>query len=153
MRFRGLVYAVTDGDGVRVCGLDIRLAGIDAPEYDQPYGRQAKAALRSMTMWRRVEIETRGTDRYGRTIARVWTGGLDVNREMVARGYAWNEPRYRPHYRKEERAARADRIGLWSGNRPTPPWEYRRRPALARRVVILILACLRRGLTWLLWRR
>jgi endonuclease YncB( thermonuclease family) len=34
------------------------------------------------------------TDRYGRIVGRVYVDGLDVNRELVAQGFAWVYRKY-----------------------------------------------------------
>jgi len=87
---------VIDGDTVALpSGERIRLAGIDAPETWHPrcqaeleQGRAATARLRELLAGP-VEIERQGTDRYGRTLARLVTAaGGDVEQPMVADGLA-----------------------------------------------------------------
>jgi len=56
---------------------------------------------------------------------------MDVNHEMVKRGYAWTYWRYlhRPYaseYIDAETTARERHLGRWQGTNPTPPWEFRR---------------------------
>ena len=69
------------------------------------------------------------TDRYGRTVGRVFAGALDVNAEMVRRGAAWVYRRHSddPVLLRLEQAARAERTGLWGlpEAERTPPWEWR----------------------------
>lgn len=86
---------VIDGDTVALpSGEHIRLAGIDAPETWHPHcqaeieqGRAATARLRELLAGP-VEIERQGTDRYGRTLARLIAAGGDVEQPMVADGLA-----------------------------------------------------------------
>lgn len=147
----GEVVAVLDGDTITV--LDgqrqqhrIRFAGIDAPEKSQAYGQVAKRALSDLIYRHQVTVRpidpaagsdrevpslTRA-DRYGRTIGRVFDGGRDINRAMVAGGYAWVYRQYagglgadRASYEAAETEARAARNGLWADSAPVPPWEYR----------------------------
>jgi endonuclease YncB( thermonuclease family) len=56
------------------------------------------------------------TDRYGRTVGRVFAGSQDVNAEMVRRGAAWVNRRYSddPTLLSPEQVARTERRGLWS---------------------------------------
>ncbi|HEY9100371.1 MAG TPA: thermonuclease family protein [Thiobacillus sp.] len=136
---RGVVIVVIDGDtvlfkpddaGARSRSfLKIRLADIDAPEKEQAYGTLATRALSGMVLKQSIAINTVATDTYGRTIAYLQHGAVDVNAEMVRLGYAWAATRYQ---RKtdllaiQEEARRARR-GLWGdAQQPTPPWDWRR---------------------------
>ncbi|MCP4043372.1 MAG: thermonuclease family protein [Gammaproteobacteria bacterium] len=98
--------------------LKIRLAEIDTPERQQPFGTKAKQA-------RVVEVTK---DRYKRIVGRVYMGNLDVNAELVRLGYARVYRRYakdKDLYRLEKEAQEAKR-GLWASDHPIPPWEWRR---------------------------
>jgi endonuclease YncB( thermonuclease family) len=137
----GVVVGVTDGDTVDV-RLDsgmvrIRLHAIDAPERGQAHGQAAKEALSGLVFGKAVQIEPFEQDRYDRLVARLWLGDLDVNAEMIKRGYAWVYRRYAddPAYCAYEQAARDLRRGLWSPAQPsvTAPWEWRRRKTLEGR--------------------
>ncbi|HWX50526.1 MAG TPA: thermonuclease family protein [Roseomonas sp.] len=70
------------------------------------------------------------TDRYGRTVGRVWVGGTDVNAEMVRRGAAWVHRRYSrdPALLVLEQEAQQARRGLWAlpEAERVPPWDWRR---------------------------
>ena len=137
------VMKVSDGDTVKVRpvtgGKDIRvrLYGIDAPEIrhgrkeGQNYGEDAAEALRSLVLRQDVTVEVMDTDRYGRTVGRIYKGKQDINLEMVRLGYAWAYVQYlkRPHaseYIDAEKEARQKKLGLWKDNNPTPPWEFRK---------------------------
>ena len=63
-----------------------RLAEIDAPELDQPYGGKAKQALADLVFGQVVSILPAATDRYGRTVGRVYREGQDVNLALVHAG-------------------------------------------------------------------
>lgn len=128
----GPISWVTDGDSVwvRVEGreVEVRLADIDAPERDQPYGWEAKLGLIDLLRGRHVMLIQRDVDRHGRIIARVWTDELDVSRELVRRGLAWFYPAFRQDAALlcDERQARAARRGLWAQATPQAPWTHRR---------------------------
>lgn len=121
-RFEARVLRVKDGDSVVVEQLlakrrsEIRLAGIDAPEYSQPWGPQARAALSRMLGRGNVTVEVVDRDRYHRLVARMWVGRRYVNAEMVHSGNAWAFDRYVPdrEIRAAEAAARTARAGLWA---------------------------------------
>jgi len=108
--------------------LKIRLADIDAPEKDQPYGDVATRALTALVLDQRVEVVTVAIDAYGRTIARIQVGGVSVNVELVRQGLAWGSSRYRRN--AELSAAQSDarqaQRGLWHEAAPVPPWVWRR---------------------------
>ena len=50
--FTGKVVAIIDGDSAKVLRdkktIEVRLVGIDAPEMDQPFGKQSKRFLRAV---------------------------------------------------------------------------------------------------------
>ncbi len=129
----GTVERVKDGDSVRVSlggqQLEVRLAGIDAPEYQQPFGEQAKQALVNLVSDRAVKLVGQEKDRYGRTLALLVRAedDLDINAELVRQGAAWVHPKFGdPRWFLLEQQARGSRRGLWSSPRPVPPWDWRR---------------------------
>ena len=126
------VVRVKDGDSLVVASagreVDVRLAGIDAPELRQPRGSEARAALESMVGGREVTLQLVGGDAYRRVVAHVLVDGVDVNAELVRRGLAWVPRRYSPEpalVRVEHEAQAAGR-GLWADPQPTPPWVWRK---------------------------
>lgn len=134
----GVVIVVVDGDTVlfkpdhaHTSGrtfLKVRLADIDAPETDQPYGDAATRELAARVLNRRVAVTAVATDVYGRTIAHIHVAGHEVGTELVQSGFAWAATRSRraAELAKAQRQARLDRRGLWQGAAPAPPWEWRR---------------------------
>ena len=133
----GRVVSVADGDTITVLDADhnqtkIRLHQIDAPEKKQDFGQRSKQSLSDLLYGKQARIEVFDTDKYGRTVGKVWINGLDANLEQVKRGMAWVYTKYAsdPAYFAAERAAKAARAGLWSQTNPQPPWEYRH-PKLA----------------------
>lgn len=130
----GRVVGVSDGDTITVLDAEkrqikVRLAEIDTPESGQPYGSRAKQELSELIFNKMVTVKVQDTDRYGRTVGRVYVDGLDVNAEMVRRGAAWV---YRQYAKDQslyalEHQARQDRRGLWGlpEAEQIPPWEWR----------------------------
>ena len=53
-----------------------------------------------------------------------FTGGLEINRQMVRDGYAWAFVKYSRSYVTEETAARAAKLGVFATDNQ-PPWDYR----------------------------
>lgn len=131
--------SVYDGDTLRVVKgnqeLKIRFACIDAPEAKQDKGIAARDHLRLLLNRanNQVKINPVDTDRYGRTVAEIYTtSGQLVQLQQVKDGWVWANEKYKsdcPHWNeiaKAEREAKAARRGIWAGN-PMPPWEWRRR--------------------------
>jgi micrococcal nuclease len=125
------VVKVHDGDSVTLLSDGVqheaRLAGIDAPELRQEFGRDAKSTLASLVEGRVVTFADTGHDRYHRNLVRMHVEGMDVNAEMVRRGMAWRYSAYSsdPVLAAVEQEARRFRRGLWSQAHPVPPWEWR----------------------------
>lgn len=130
------VVGITDGDTVRVrVGSEgdfrvekVRLDQIDAPERGQPFGEKSRQYLAGLVHGRDITLQTDGRDQYGRVIGTLMRDGKSMNAEMVRAGFAWV---YRRYMKDEnllllEGAARNAGRGLWAGEHPIPPWEWRR---------------------------
>ena len=97
--FLATVIGISDGDTLTVLDeskwqVKIRLAEIDAPEKQQPFGTRSKQSLSELCFGKKAEIKPRVKDRYGRTVARVTCDGIDANAEQVNRGMAWVYRKY-----------------------------------------------------------
>jgi len=80
---------VVDGDTLVIDCVSIRLAGIDAPELDQPYGNKAKWALVNLCRGQVVTAVFDGTSSYDRPVATCYLpDGRDLSEEMVKLGMA-----------------------------------------------------------------
>ncbi|MCB1920439.1 MAG: thermonuclease family protein [Candidatus Competibacteraceae bacterium] len=130
----GQVIKVNDGDTLilRIAGqrpVKVRLAGIDAPEYDQPYGKTARRVLTAIVFGRTVRVNTRSRDDYGRIVGTVTLSGQDIEAALVERGAAWVYRRYNrnPRLVDLEAQAKAAHRGLWAlpASQRIPPWEWR----------------------------
>lgn len=145
----GTVTRVWDGDTVTLQTNErsyrIRIAGIDAPEHDQPFGRQATNCLCYLTLNRQVKAHILEQDKYHRYVARLYLqeqpdflppsqgfpADLDVGHYLIRNGLAWHYFFYdkgNPHYEeysKAEKAAKDENLGLWQELCPKPPWSHR----------------------------
>jgi endonuclease YncB( thermonuclease family) len=125
---------IVDGDTLRIGARRIRLFGIDAPERAQSCagadgrryacGRAASEALTRLIGGARPDCAERDRDRYGRSVAICSVGGRDLNRAMVAQGWAVAYTHYSRDYERDESAARRARLGLWQGSFERPD-QYR----------------------------
>jgi len=122
-----------DGDSLHVGTHEVRLFGIDAPEYHQTCkrggqswacGAEAASRLAGLVNGKAVSCEPVDTDEYGRSVARCRVGNLDLNRTMVGWGYAIAYRHYSLDYVSAEESAKANKRGLWSGTFEMPS-QYR----------------------------
>jgi endonuclease YncB( thermonuclease family) len=153
-RISGTVRSVTDGDTIALTGkrnvrFVIRLSDMDTPETShRPFtprdckcapvpfrpgqvgGREATEVLRSLiSVGDQVTAECYELDDYGRSICHVFKGAMNVNLEMIRKGWGWL-PERREWVRDEasipaERVARAAGLGAWGLARQLSPSEWR----------------------------
>jgi endonuclease YncB( thermonuclease family) len=118
-----------DGDSLRVGQIEIRLHGIDAPELTQscnrggqPWtcGEAAADQLSKLIARRPVNCTPVGQDQFGRTLGKCRAGDTDLNRAMVATGYALAYRRYSSAYVSAEESAKLAKRGIWSGTFELP---------------------------------
>ncbi|KAK6255479.1 hypothetical protein SCA6_016784 [Theobroma cacao] len=106
----------------------LRLRGIDAPENDMPYGKEAKEELIKLVCGKQLTVLVYDMDRYGRFVADVYCHDTFVQEVMLKKGLAWHYAAYddRPEFAVWENEARAKRIGLWASPNPKKPWDWRK---------------------------
>ena len=128
----GEVTRVSDGDTIWVHAdllrYKVRLDRIDAPESNQPYGKESAAHLKSLIFGREVRVEYETTDRYGRILGIVFLGDTDINLQMVRDGCAWHYSHFdkSPSYVAVEREAQSAKRGLWAAPNPVNPYQWRK---------------------------
>lgn len=131
---QGIVEKVIDGDSIKIRedGQDqiheIQIEGTDAPEANQPYGKESADALRKWVLERKVRITWTKKDNFGRRLAQVYVGDEHINQRMIRDGNAWHFKRYNQSKELaelEEQARKAKR-GLWGTDNPQAPWDYRK---------------------------
>jgi micrococcal nuclease len=146
----GKVISIGDGDTIRVRSATgatetIRFACIDSPELGQtPHGVQSRQRLEQIIpVGTSVSLKPQTTDRYGRTVAEVFKGNLNVNLSMVQEGRAVAYRQYldqcdAARYLAAEQSARQRRLAFWSQGDPVMPWDFRKgvRPVVRKPVQI-----------------
>jgi len=100
---RIFVERVIDGDTVvgnyhkKILDVDVsfsvhfRFLGIDAPEKKgetKPLGLASMAYLQERIEGKKVKVKLSGKDKYGRWLATVFYEGVNINDELVEKGYA-----------------------------------------------------------------
>lgn len=148
----GIVKRVVDGDtikiqfdGISITNLSekdeedfdeslvaVRLANIDAPELNQPFGNVTKKNLSDLVLNKRVRIiEDSNYGSAGLMRARVWLKTendkwIDLSKKLVQDGMAWNDKFSNDDELKQlELDARKKKLGLFQKEDPMPPWMYR----------------------------
>jgi endonuclease YncB( thermonuclease family) len=130
----GPLVRVIDGDtfivSIQGAELHMRLAGVDAPESDQPFGDVAGKELASLIGEQLCVMVYEEGDTYGRLIVHLWIGDTYVNAEMVKRGMAWFDSASAPNdlLVSDEEEAREGKVGLWAlpVEERVAPWEWRK---------------------------
>ena len=151
---QGKVIKVADGDTVTIVDDSgrkhrVRLAGIDAPEKDQPYGDVSTQSLNKLVSDKIVTIKYEKRDRYKRIVGKVLVDPpgevfcmavdcvkkIDAGLEQIKAGLSWHYKYYQMEQSEEDRRlyseaeleARKTQIGLWKDEEPIAPWEWRRK--------------------------
>ncbi len=139
----GQIVSVGDGDTITIRNTNgqnttVRLACIDAPEMNQPGGKESAQRLSTIlprgTAVRVIPVDK---DQYGRTVGVIFTN-KNINLQLLQEGQAWVYEEYinncranASQLRQAQSAAKANKIGLWNQVNPCPPWDYRRKQCVA----------------------
>ena len=86
---------VIDGDTIVISNIRVRLAGIDAPELDHPWGQQSKWALVRLCKGQTVTARIKPELSYDRIVAECFLpDGRDLGAELVRIGLALDWPKF-----------------------------------------------------------
>lgn len=119
-------YKIIDGDSLILDGRELRLLGIDAPEYRQSCtfkngnnyacGKQSRAYLAKLVSSGKLNCTGSQEDKYQRLLANCYVRDLDINATMVKEGWAVSFG----DYEREEADARNNQAGVWQGGFESP---------------------------------
>ncbi len=141
------VIKVIDGDSLLVIEkksrkkIEVRLWGIDAPEWEQRSSKKSKSYLSRKVLNKNCVLKKIGYDRYDRLLAIVYSDnkkpGESINALAVKNGMAWVYTKYCnkkicKEWKRYQRKAKKDRIGLWKEKNPISPWSWKRAKYLNR---------------------
>lgn len=86
---------VVDGDTIRIGKVSLRLAGIDAPELEHPWGNKAKWELVRLCKGQVITAQREPDISYDRVVATCFLpDGRDLSAEMVKCGMALDWPKF-----------------------------------------------------------
>jgi endonuclease YncB( thermonuclease family) len=111
--------SVIDAGTLRLDRQVVRLAGVEPPPRGESCGRAgdcgaaAANALAVLVREAPVSCTLHGIDAMGRPLAVCAASGVELNRAVIAAGWARADGG-RPELRQAEAAARTDRRGLWA---------------------------------------
>lgn len=125
------IIKIYDGDTITALTsqkekIKIRLYGIDAPELKQPFGKASKRHLIDLISNKSLNINEKGKDKYGRTLAVLYNGDKDINAQMVIDGYAWAYDKFSKDYVTFQQNAQLLKKGLWIDKDVVRPSDFRK---------------------------
>lgn len=128
------VAKLRDGDHVTIGNTRVRLGGIDAPSLDQlclnaagerwNCGVAARDALARRVGEQSWTCKVRRISKSGENVARCQVGDEDIQKWMVANGWALAYLKFSKDYEADQTAARTAKAGLWEGAF-VAPWDWR----------------------------
>jgi len=140
-------YKVLDGDRIQLKTqlgkiLIMKLQGIDAPEIEQPYGKDARDKLVSTLKGKKFWLVGSGLNKKREVIVRaLYTkkGGelVYINDELVKAGYAWwdaQQPTKDKYLKNYQAEAQKKKLGLWEAEDPISPWAWRKAHIVGEKV-------------------
>lgn len=109
-----------DGDTIAIGTQKIRLAGIDAPELNKPYGKKARWALVELCKGQSITAKLTGETSYDRVVAKCFLDdGRDLAAEMVKLELALDIPHFPDADYKHLETPNARRKLRWRPQRRT----------------------------------
>lgn len=130
---------IIDGDTIIIEQYKIRLHGIDAPEkkqickkiylnigflnFSKKYhcGKVATNKLKKKINYKNLKCELKkNKDFYNRYLGTCFLNKININSWMVRNGYAVAYKRYSKKYIQDEKYAKKNKLGLWSGSFEIP---------------------------------
>lgn len=134
--FSGNAFAL-DGDSLRVGDKEVRLFGLDAPEYSQTCfdgkkreyacGQVSRDFTVSLVGGKNVKCIYAQKDKYDRYLSKCWVDDISINEELVKNGMAiiYSFGEIDEKMESLENEAKANKVGLWRGAFQLPK-DYRK---------------------------
>lgn len=76
--------------------------GVDAPESQMPYGKEAKDELAKLVQGKCLRIDVYNIDHFGRHVGDIYCNGVFIQEKLLKRGFAWHFEKHdkRPEFAK-----------------------------------------------------
>jgi micrococcal nuclease len=133
--FTGWGYKALDGDSITVAIstekiISIELEGIDCPELEQDFGKEAQEFTKNFIYKKKLKVEIKAYETEEFVIGRVFIDGQDLSLALAEAGLAWYDKKKSPdkNLARAQKNAKKAKKGLWSGPNPTPPWIFKASP-------------------------
>ncbi len=135
-KFSGKAF-ILDGDSMKVGGKEVRLFGLDAPEYSQTCfnakqeeyacGQISRDFLINFAGGKEVNCLYAERDKYHRFLSKCFVGNTSINEALVENGMAviYNFTESDDKMDELEASAKESKLGLWRGAFQ-PPKDYRK---------------------------
>jgi len=119
------VTRVIDGDTLELeIDQKVRFLGINTPEKGFPYSKEATKFLSNKVLGKKIQIESYGSDKYGRILAHVFVGKEHINEEILEAGlaslYYYEKDEYYDEMKQAEEFARINEKGIWKKSPNAP---------------------------------
>jgi micrococcal nuclease len=132
--YTGKVIAIKDGDTVVVIDslntqTTLRLAEVDCPEKNQPFGTKAKQFTSDQVYLKTIKYVITDTDRYGRSIAMIYyDNNKYLSAEIIRSGMGWHYKKYSKSIELAEIEIEAQKAkrGLWIDKNAISPSDWRK---------------------------
>jgi len=136
---------VLDGDSLKVSKKDIRLFGIDAPEYSQTCfnkknkeyacGQASKEFLIKLVGGKKIDCYYAIKDKYQRYLSKCYVNDISVNEELIKNGMAiiYNFTESDEKMDNLEKQAKTSELGIWQGSFELPKNYRKKNPNLHKK--------------------
>ena len=122
------VTRVSDGDTLDILpageprAIRLRVFGIDTPERGEPFANRARNHTRVLAFGKAVRVTGQSIDTYGRLVARVRVGEVDLGADLLREGLACHYTRYSSDrvYAEAQASARTRGAGFWAQGAEKP---------------------------------
>ena len=100
---QGEIVKVYDGNTITLVEnqekVKIRLYGLDAPELNQNFGKEAREYLLNLCpLHSQAKVKIINKDKYKRVVGIVYCNTVNVNEKLVENGFAWAYREYSSNY-------------------------------------------------------
>ncbi len=113
-----VVIRIIDGDTIELQNFGkVRLLGINTPEKNMLNYELGLNYLEKTILNKTIQLDSSNTDKYGRKLGYIFFDDVNINEELVSKGYAhtyyYDKDKYYNSLMKAEEKARTQNLGIW----------------------------------------